>query len=279
MKPITIRNAKITQRTSEGFGKYLNEIQKIPLLSTEEETELGFKAYSGDASAQEELVRRNLRFVISIAKFYDNIYSPLEDLVNEGNIGLIEAAKRFNPNQNIKFISFAVWYIRGQILKYQDDKSRLIRLPANKINGIRKMNTKVEEQSKLTNTEVTVQELDNEAYDYLKALDSTQVFSLDKPLTEESYSTLLDTLEDTTFKNADTKAVRSELFLALDTLKPRHKEAVIAYYGLGGEEPKNLREISTEMNITKQRISQMLKASLRELRGIVDKELLQELNP
>ncbi|MBS1619543.1 MAG: sigma-70 family RNA polymerase sigma factor, partial [Bacteroidetes bacterium] len=206
---------------------------------------------------------------------------PLEDLVNEGNIGLIQAAQKFNPDKEVRFISYAVWYIRARISEYINNHSRLIRLPSNRLRQISKMNATLSEIEKGT-SEVSSSEPDPDIYDYLKTLESTRIQSLDLSYGEEESLALIDTIQDSMFPDADElmdkDVLANKLEAILDTLPRQYKEVLIRLYGINRDERMTLDQIGKELGVSRQRIQQVSQRALKQLRANLPITLLEELN-
>jgi RNA polymerase primary sigma factor len=276
MRSLKITN-QITKRESESFAKYLQEISKLNKndnLTADEEVELAKRIKQGDEKAEKELVERNLRFVVSVAKQHQNQGCELGDLVNEGNIGLIKAARKFDTTRGCKFISYAVWWIRQSILCYLSDNARSIRLPLNKIgqlNKIKKAQDKFEQiHQRRPSTDEVIEMLDFE----MSAEEIDKLFMLDKgiqsintQLTNHSGNsksedfTLEDLLIDYTAKNADedmeTEDLKNIVKKILNKMHPNQKTVIEMYYGLSGGEPKTLDEIAEHMELSRERIRQI----------------------
>lgn len=276
MRSLKITN-QITKRESESFAKYLQEISKLNKndnLTADEEVELAKKIKQGDTKAEKELVERNLRFVVSVAKQHQFEGCELGDLVNEGNIGLIKAARKFDTTRGCKFISYAVWWIRQSILCYLSDNARSIRLPLNKIgqlNKIKKAQDKFEQiNQRRPSTDELIDMLDfemsAEEIDKLFMLDKG-VQSIDTQITKHNGNsksedfTLEDLLIDYTAKNADedmeTEDLKNIVKKILNKMHPNQKTVIEMYYGLSGGEPKTLDEIAEHMELSRERIRQI----------------------
>lgn len=274
---------QITKRESNSFNKYLNELNKFPdLLTDEEETELTKRVREGDDKAAHELIIRNLRFVISVAKQYQTTGAPLEDLVNEGNIGLIKAAYRFDETKGFKFISYAVWWIRQSILCYLGEHARIVRLPINKINSLNKIKKAYEKLTQVLERDPTIEELsvleeldmkDSEIKDIL--LSELPINSLDAPVRDEKNedgNSLISMMinEDTTSPDGALKKndLSYKIKMMLKQLPERQAYIVIHYYGLFGNEQKTLDEISRALDLTRERVRQLKEGSLKQIKRI-----------
>jgi len=278
-----MRSLKITERItvneSDSFKAYLNDVRKIDLFeSAEIESECAKKAFNGDERAVEELVKRNLRFVISVAKQYSNNNAPLEDLVNEGNAGLLEAARRFNPSSGNKFISYAVWYVRKDIMNYLSKQTRIIRPPINKINSMVDFNNKISRIKQDLGREVSIEDLlgnvegysDNSIYDMFN-MGTSNITSLDVQLNDGDGGTLYDVLESPEALPTDhiisNETNNTTLDLILDCLDYRGKRIIKMYYGIGYDSPMNLADISNEVGLTREGVRQIKLKSLRIVRN------------
>ncbi|MES1218609.1 MAG: RNA polymerase sigma factor RpoD/SigA [Bacteroidota bacterium] len=268
-------SASITSRESASFGKYLQEIKKIELLSTEEETELISLIKKGDAKAHQRLVNANLRFVVSVAKQYQGNGLTLADLVNEGNIGLMKAASRFDETRGFKFISYAVWWIRQSILQAINEQSSMIRLPKNKMlmkGKIQRAQSALEQQLERTpSSEELAEQMNMENEDISNALQfGGQHVSLDAPFSSEEESSLLDVLENIDSDKTDDKINRRdslsmEIQRALETLDNRQKQLVCWLFGIGLDFPLSMEEIADNFNVTRERVRQIRDNALAKL--------------
>jgi RNA polymerase primary sigma factor len=289
MKQLTI-TTKLTNRENLSFVQYLREVSEIKVLTPEEEIVLTKKASNGDKHAIEELVKRNLRFVVSVAKQYATPQNPVEDLVNEGNIGLMMAAERFDPSTGFKFISYAVWWIRKIIMEHLSKNGRLIRLPANKINALSKLDKQINELEQKLGRSVSIREvMDNYNVDVdvldalsnygksssdleaLNMLSGYSMDSLDRELGhDEGGSTLGDNVVDDTFDTNDHNLLyddmKIELNKVLDTLKPRDRQVMVALFGLDGSIPRTLKDVGDEIGVTREMVRQIKEKSLIKLR-------------
>lgn len=276
MKSLKITES-ITSRNSEAFKAYLKDISSIEMFKTaEDEADCAKRAQDGDTKAMTELIRRNLRFVVSVAKQYSNGNDNLADLVNEGNLGLIEAANRFDHTTGNKFISYAVWYIRKAILEFLTVNGRTIRIPANRINTLPKFNSEVDSLRHRLGREVTTNDMyehldyDKEEIDKFLQLDDTLTTSLDKPFQSEGESgTLLDVLvtgsRDT---DADIMEYQTREILdnVLSTMNPKQEMVLRMYFGLGYDYARNLDEIGTELDVSRERVRQIKEKAVRFLK-------------
>ncbi|NLD93134.1 MAG: sigma-70 family RNA polymerase sigma factor [Fibrobacter sp.] len=254
---------------------YLREIGKNKSLTLEDEAKLAVKIRKGDKRALEKLVNANLRFVVSVARNYQNQGLPLSDLINEGNLGLIRAAKRFDEKKNFKFISYAVWWIRQAILQALAEQSRIIKLPLNRVGTIHKigkMQSKLEQKfRRLPNVEELAEELKidiSEVQETIKIGNSHM--SLDAPLQHGEDSRLMDVLQDEDQLLPDNGlmevSLQDEISKTLDTLSEREKEVVRLYFGIGEETSHTLEEIGQRFNLTRERARQIKEKALRRLK-------------
>ena len=257
---------------------YLKEINKIPLLSHEEETELALKAQKGDVTAKNKIFNANLRFVVNVAKKYQNHGLDLEDLISEGNIDLMTAIEKFDVSKGYHFISYAVWWIRQCILKAVCEKSRAIRLPLNKANEL----VRIEHARKVVAGKKTEQQ-EYEEIGRMLNMDSAHVrdminvsqemISLDAELnsTEDGHNQLLDYQEDTNYKKPEEQAIEnslsSEINTVLKTLSPKEAKVIKLRYGLNGAKPMSLKEVGDRCNLTKERIRQIEKHAIIRLQS------------
>lgn len=263
---------QITNRDSKAVEKYLQEISKISMVTPEEETLLAQKIRMGDERALERLATANLRFVVSVAKQYQNQGLSLSDLINEGNLGLIKAAKRFDETKGFKFISFAVWWIRQSILQALSEQGRLVRLPQNKIgsyNKAHKAQISFEQEHERGPSAEELSKIVN-----MKEADINHLFqahlrytSLDAPLLESEEGTHGDFLKGTeeTDEEATRESLSQEITRILKTLNPREAEIITAYFGLNMKEEPSLEEIGRKYNLTKERIRQIKERAIKRL--------------
>ena len=279
---------KITKRDSLALDKYLNEIGKIGLIDSEEEAELARLIRQGDQDALHKITKANLRFVISVAKQYQNQGLPLIDLINEGNVGLIKAAKRFDETKGFKFISYAVWWIRQSILQAIVEQSRLVRLPLNKIGTNNRINEAYHSFMQQFEREPSADELadlvgltEKEVRHILRI--SGKHVSVDAPVTSESGSdamTMLDTLTyDGSAEEPEgelmNESLREEVRNGLATLSPKEVQVISAYYGLNGQQPMTLEEIGYLCDLTRERVRQIKERAIRRLRKSTNRNNLR----
>jgi len=266
---------QFTNRESQSLDKYLQEIGKVELLTAEKEIELAIKIKKGDQVALENLTKANLRFVVSVAKQYQNQGLSLGDLINEGNLGLIKAAKRFDETRGFKFISYAVWWIRQSILQALAEQSRIVRLPLNRVGALNKIgkaysNLEQEFEREPSALEIA-QELDmdvNEIADTLKI--SSRHVSMDAPFAQGEENRLLDIIENEELPNPDstlmTESLKTEIERALSSLSERESEVIKLYFGLNKEHSLTLEEIGERFNLTRERVRQIKEKAIRRLR-------------
>lgn len=264
-----------TNRESQSLDKYLQEIGKVDLLSPEQEIELAIQIKKGNQVALEQLVKANLRFVVSVAKQYQNQGLSLGDLINEGNLGLIKAAKRFDETRGFKFISYAVWWIRQSILQALAEQSRIVRLPLNRVGALNKIskaysNLEQEYEREPSATELA-KELDmdfNEVADTLKI--SGRHVSMDAPFATGEDNRLLDVLSNESQPSPDSNlmsdSLKNEIERALSTLTEREAEVIKLYFGLNKEHSLTLEEIGEKFNLTRERVRQIKEKAIRRLR-------------
>ena len=264
-----------TNRESQSLDKYLQEIGKVDLLTPEQEIELAIRIKKGDQLALEALTKANLRFVVSVAKQYQNQGLSLGDLINEGNLGLIKAAKRFDETRGFKFISYAVWWIRQSILQALAEQSRIVRLPLNRVGALNKIgkaysNMEQELEREPSAAELAIElEMDvNEVADTLKI--SGRHVSMDAPFAQGEDNRLLDVLQNDQQPTPDfklmTESLKMEIERALSTLTEREAEVIRLYFGLNKEHSLTLEEIGERFNLTRERVRQIKEKAIRRLR-------------
>jgi RNA polymerase primary sigma factor len=267
---------KITNRETQSLDKYLNEIAKVGLITAEEEVALAKRIKKGDDIALDKLVKANLRFVVSVAKQYQSSGMSLGDLINEGNLGLIKAATRFDETRGFKFISYAVWWIRQSILQALAEQSRIVRLPLNRVSSLNKMNSTLSDleqrfQREPTNEELAVvMETTADEVELLKNQRGRKV-SMDAPIGSDSDAgTLLDLMPDKDSENPDATLLRhsmtTEIKNALSTLSEREAQVLSLYYGLSGGHAISLEEIGEQFDLTRERVRQIKEKATRKLR-------------
>jgi len=266
---------QVTNRETASLDKYLQEIGKVDLITADEEVELAQRIKAGDQTALEKLTKANLRFVVSVAKQYQNQGLTLPDLINEGNLGLIKAAKRFDETRGFKFISYAVWWIRQSILQALAEQSRIVRVPLNKIGSINKINKMFafleQENERPPSAEEIAKKLDMTVNDVKESMkNSGRHVSMDAPLIEGEDSNLYDVLNSGESPNPDKKllheSLRIEINRALETLTPREADVVKLYFGLGEHQPMTLEEIGETFDLTRERVRQIKEKAIRRLK-------------
>ncbi len=275
---------QVTNRETASLDKYLQEIGKVDLITADEEVELAQRIKAGDMRALDKLTKANLRFVVSVAKQYQNQGLTLPDLINEGNLGLIKAAKRFDETRGFKFISYAVWWIRQSILQALAEQSRIVRLPLNKIGSINKINKTYAflEQSheRPPSAEEIANELDMTVNDVKESLkNSGRHVSMDAPLVEGEDSNLYDVLKSGESPNPDRdllhESLKTEIERALETLTPREADVVRLYFGLGDQHPMTLEEIGETFDLTRERVRQIKEKAIRRLKHTSRSKILK----
>ena len=256
---------------------YLKEISRYPLITRDEEARLARRIREGDQQALEKLCRSNLRFVVSVAKKYQNQGVALADLINEGNVGLIRAAHKFDETKGIKFISYAVWWIRQAILQALAEQSRIVRVPLNRAGTLhrigRRSNALLQELGREPSAEEIATEMDIPIEEVRRTMSITQAhLSLDAPLTPGEDNKLLDYLPDDVSPPPDESAfegaLRTSIQDSLDSLKPREAKILKLYYGLDGNEAMTLEEIGSVLGITRERVRQIKEKALNRLRHV-----------
>ncbi len=266
---------QITNRESQSLDKYLQEIGKVDLLTPDEEVELAQRIKEGDQLALEKLTKANLRFVVSVAKQYQNQGLSLGDLINEGNLGLIKAAQRFDETRGFKFISYAVWWIRQSILQALAEQSRIVRLPLNRVGSLNKISKTFSELEQKYEREPSPDELAEvldvttaEVVDTMKI--SGRHVSMDAPFVQGEENSLLDVLESDLEETPDNElmndSLRREVQRALSTLTQREADVITLYFGLNGEHAMTLEEIGEKFNLTRERVRQIKEKAIRRLR-------------
>ncbi|MDZ4146868.1 MAG: RNA polymerase subunit sigma [Flavobacteriales bacterium CG_4_9_14_3_um_filter_40_17] len=275
---------QVTNRETASLDKYLQEIGKVDLITADEEVELAQRIKAGDQRALEKLTKANLRFVVSVAKQYQNQGLTLPDLINEGNLGLIKAAQRFDETRGFKFISYAVWWIRQSILQALAEQSRIVRLPLNKIGSINKINKMFAflEQSheRPPSAEEIAKELDMTVNDVKESMkNSGRHVSMDAPLVEGEDSNLYDVLRSGESPNPDRQllheSLRVEIERALETLTPREADVIRLYFGLGDQHPMTLEEIGETFDLTRERVRQIKEKAIRRLKHTSRSKILK----
>ncbi len=268
---------QVTNRETASLDKYLQEIGKVELISADEEVELAKRIKQGDKAALERLTKANLRFVVSVSKQYQNQGLSLPDLINEGNVGLIKAAERFDETRGFKFISYAVWWIRQSILQALAEQARIVRLPLNKIGSINKINRAYGEleqrYERPPSAEELAEYLEISIEDVRQSMANTgRHVSMDAPLMEgeESSSSMYDVLPNDDLPSPEAELVkeslRREIERSLSTLTGREGDVVRLYYGLNGKHPLTLEEIGDLFDLTRERVRQIKEKAIRRLK-------------
>ena len=275
---------QVTNRETASLDKYLQEIGKVELISADEEVELAQRIKAGDKIALERLTKANLRFVVSVAKQYQNQGLTLPDLINEGNMGLIKAAQRFDETRGFKFISYAVWWIRQSILQALAEQSRIVRLPLNKIGSINKINKTYayleQTHERVPSAEEIAKELDMSVNDVKESMkNSGRHISMDAPLVEGEDSNLYDVLRSGESPNPDKElmheSLKTEIERALETLTPREADVIRLYFGLGENYPMTLEEIGETFELTRERVRQIKEKAIRRLKHTSRSKILK----
>lgn len=282
-----MRQLKITQsitnRESQSLDKYLHEIGKVDLITAEEEVILARKIREGDQAALERLTKTNLRFVVSVAKQYQNQGLTLGDLINEGNLGLIKAAKRFDETKGFKFISYAVWWIRQSILQAIAEQSRIVRLPLNQVGSLSKISKAFSKLEQEYEREPSPEELADILETTVDKISDTlsnsgRHVSMDAPFVQGEENTLLDVLENNepnTDTNLINESLSEEIKRSLSTLTEREREIIVLFFGLSTNHPLSLEEIGEKFNLTRERVRQIKDKALQRLRHTSRSKILK----
>ncbi len=275
----------ITNRESQSLEKYLQEIGKVDLLTPEEEVDLAKKIKAGNQEALEKLTKANLRFVVSVAKQYQNQGLSLSDLINEGNLGLIKAAQRFDETRGFKFISYAVWWIRQSILQALAEQSRIVRLPLNKVGSLNKINRAFSELEQEFEREPSSDELAELLEITADEVETTlgvaaRHVSMDAPFVDGEDNSLLDVLENSGTPGTDKKleyseSLRREIERSLNTLTERQCDVIKLYFGIGIEHPMSLEDIGDRFGLTRERVRQIKDKAINKLRSASRSKLLK----
>lgn len=275
----------ITNRESQSLEKYLQEIGKVDLLTPEEEVELAKRIKQGDQVALEKLTKANLRFVVSVTKQYQNQGLSLSDLINEGNLGLIKAAQRFDETRGFKFISYAVWWIRQSILQALAEQSRIVRLPLNKVGSLNKINKAFSELEQEYEREPSPEELADMLEIPTEEVETTlgvaaRHVSMDAPFVEGEDNSLLDVLENGGTPGTDqeleyNESLRREIERSLSTLTDRQCDVIKLYFGIGVEHPMSLEDIGEKFGLTRERVRQIKDKAINKLRSANRSKLLK----
>jgi RNA polymerase primary sigma factor len=285
MRQLKITN-QITQRDNQSLEKYLNEIGKEKLLTAEQEVALATKIKQGNPDALEHLVRANLRFVVSVAKQYQNQGLPLSDLINEGNLGLIKSAEKFDETKGFKFISYAVWWIRQSIMQAIVEQARIVRLPLNKVGSFNKIMQTMQMFEQEFQREPT-----NEELEHILKINSKEIeelingakkhISMDAPMggDDEDTGTLYEVLQDDDVSGTENRIIneslQKEVKKAMRILPPRDAEIIAYYYGLKGEGYMTLEEIGGLFDLTRERVRQIKERSIRRLKQATNSKVLK----
>jgi RNA polymerase primary sigma factor len=275
------------KRSLPAVSKYIGEIKKYAPLSVNEEIELAQRIRKHDPQALERLINANLRFVVIVANKYQGLGLSLQDLISEGNLGLIKAALRFDESRGFKFISYAVWWIRQSIVMALTEQCRLVRLPLNRINVIRKLKRASKDLEKRFGREPSIEELaestDMTAYQALEALRiSTRHVSLDAPYKADESATLLDVLPSDQHTSPDALLLEESMQYEIDkliaTLTPRESEVIRMYFGLGGNSPQTLEQLADRFQLTRERMRQIKERALKRLRRRLSLERIAKVS-
>jgi RNA polymerase primary sigma factor len=275
---------QVTNRETASLDKYLQEIGKVELITADEEVTLAQKIKQGDRLALEKLTKANLRFVVSVSKQYQNQGLSLPDLINEGNLGLIKAAQRFDETRGFKFISYAVWWIRQSILQALAEQSRIVRLPLNKIGAINKINkayAKLEQKFEREPNHDEIADLlecsETEVKESIK--NSGRHVSMDAPLVQDEDNNMYDVLRNDDGPTPETEllydSLRKEIDRAVSTLTPREADVVKLYFGLNGGHPMTLEEIGEKFDLTRERVRQIKEKAIRRLKHTSRSKILK----
>jgi RNA polymerase primary sigma factor len=275
----------ITNRESQSLEKYLQEIGKVDLITPEEEVQLAIRIKQGDLLALDRLTKANLRFVVSVAKQYQNQGLSLPDLINEGNLGLIKAAQRFDETRGFKFISYAVWWIRQSILQSLAEQSRIVRLPLNKVGLTNRINKAFQQLEQEYEREPSAEELadmlelDTDEVTATLSMSSRHV-SMDSPISEGEDSTLIDVMANPNSESADEQidhidSLKLEIERSLNTLTERQQEVIRFFFGIGIDHPMSLEDIGERFNLTRERVRQIKDKAITKLRNASRSKLLR----
>ena len=275
----------ITNRESQSLEKYLQEIGKVDLLTPAEEVDLAKRIKQGDQEALEKLTKANLRFVVSVAKQYQNQGLSLSDLINEGNLGLIKAAQRFDETRGFKFISYAVWWIRQSILQALAEQSRIVRLPLNKVGSLNKINKAFSELEQAYEREPSPEELADMLEITTEEVETTlgvaaRHVSMDAPFVDGEDNSLLDVLENGGTPGTDNflaygESLSTEINRSLGTLTDRQCDVIKLYFGIGVEHPMSLEDIGEKFGLTRERVRQIKDKAINKLRTKSRSKLLK----
>lgn len=275
---------QVTNRETASLDKYLQEIGKVELITADEEVALAQRIKQGDRIALEKLTKANLRFVVSVSKQYQNQGLSLPDLINEGNLGLIKAAQRFDETRGFKFISYAVWWIRQSILQALAEQSRIVRLPLNKIGSINKINkayAKLEQEHERepnANEIASLLEItENEVKESMK--NSGRHVSMDAPLVQDEDNNMYDVLKSDESSTPESQllyeSLKKEIDRAISTLTPREADVIRLYFGLNSKHPMTLEEIGERFDLTRERVRQIKEKAIRRLKHTSRSKILK----
>ncbi len=275
---------QVTNRETASLDKYLQEIGRVDLITADEEVILAQKIKQGDHMALEKLAKANLRFVVSVSKQYQNQGLSLPDLINEGNLGLIKAAQRFDETRGFKFISYAVWWIRQSILQALAEQSRIVRLPLNKIGSINKINKTFaaleQELGRAPNHEEIAEKLDVTVREVKESMKNAgRHVSMDAPLIQDEDTNMYDIIRENDTPTPETgllyDSLRKEISRAISTLTPRESDVVKLYFGLDGTHPMTLEEIGERFDLTRERVRQIKEKAIRRLKHTSRSKILK----
>jgi RNA polymerase primary sigma factor len=275
---------QVTNRETASLDKYLQEIGKVDLITADEEVSLAQRIRAGDRAALEKLTKANLRFVVSVSKQYQNQGLSLPDLINEGNLGLIKAANRFDETRGFKFISYAVWWIRQSILQALAEQSRIVRLPLNKIGAINKINKayarleqEFEREPNYEEIAILLEISETEVKDSIR--NSGRHVSMDAPLMQDEDNNMYDVLRSDDIPTPESgliyESLRKEVERAISTLTPRESDVIRYYFGLNGSYPMSLEEIGEKFELTRERVRQIKEKAIRRLKTTSRSNILQ----
>ncbi len=276
----------MTIRESASLEKYLQEIGRVEMISAEEEVELAQKIRKGDTNALEKLTTANLRFVVSVAKQYQNQGLTLPDLINEGNLGLIKAAEKFDETRGFKFITYAVWWIRQSILQALAEQARIIHLPQNKVGSLNRINKAFAQLEQEYEREPTADEIASLLHLELEEIVDTMSLSVDyvsvdAPFSNDKENSLLDVIEDVNVEQTDknvvfTESLRNEIEMSLSVLKEKEADIIKLYFGIGTHNTLSLEEIGDKYNLTRERVRQIKDKALLKLKANTRSSLLKD---
>lgn len=275
---------QITNRESQSLDKYLQEIGKVSLITADEEVKLAQRIREGSQAALEKLVNANLRFVVSVAKQYQNNGLSLGDLINEGNLGLVKAATRFDETRGFKFISYAVWWIRQSILQALAEQSRVVRIPLNRVGILNQLNRTFASLEQKFQREPSAEELaevmEIEPDEVLETVQmGTRQISINAPFVQGEENGLLDVLEDNSEKTPDSglivNSLRQDVLQSLSTLTPRESDIISLYFGINNIPAMTLEEIGLKFNLTRERVRQIKEKGIRRLRQTSRSKILK----